>query len=48
MSALAPSADEMKKWLKAAAEEQDREAFSRLFQYFVPRIASLIERSGPR
>src|SRR5208282_4704882 len=46
MFAPAPSADEMKRWLKAVAEEQDREAFGRLFQFFAPRIASLIERSG--
>ena len=46
MSAPAPSADEMKQLLKAVAEEQDREAFGRLFQFFAPRIASLIERSG--
>jgi RNA polymerase sigma-70 factor (ECF subfamily) len=46
MSAPAPSADEMKQWLKAVAEGQDRGAFGQLFQFFAPRIASLIERSG--
>jgi RNA polymerase sigma-70 factor (ECF subfamily) len=46
MSAPAPSADEMKQWLKAIAEQQDRGAFGRLFQYFAPRIASFMERSG--
>jgi RNA polymerase sigma-70 factor, ECF subfamily len=46
MSAPAPSADDMKQWLKAVAEQQDRGAFGRLFQYFAPRIASFMERSG--
>jgi RNA polymerase sigma-70 factor (ECF subfamily) len=46
MSAPAPSADDMKHWLKAVAERQDRGAFGRLFQYFAPRIASFMERSG--
>ena len=46
MSAPAPSADDMKQWLKAVAEHQDRGAFGRLFQYFAPRIASFMERSG--
>jgi RNA polymerase sigma-70 factor (ECF subfamily) len=46
MSAPAPSADDMKQWLKAVAEQQDRDAFGRLFQYFAPRIASFMERSG--
>jgi hypothetical protein len=43
MSAPGPSADDMKQWLKAVAEQQDRGAFGRLFQYFAPRIASLME-----
>ncbi len=46
MAAPAPSADDMKQWLKAVAEEQDRGAFGRLFQFFAPRIASFMERSG--
>jgi len=46
MSAPAPSADDMKQWLKAVAAGQDRAAFGRLFQYFAPRIAALMERSG--
>ena len=46
MSAPAPSADDMKQWLKAIAEQQDRGAFGRLFQYFAPRVASFMERSG--
>jgi len=46
MSAPAPSADDMKHWLKEVAEQQDRRAFGRLFQYFAPRIASFLERSG--
>jgi RNA polymerase sigma-70 factor (ECF subfamily) len=46
MSAPAPSADDMKHWLKAVAEHQDRAAFGRLFQYFAPRIVSFMERSG--
>jgi len=46
MSAPAPSADDMKLWLNAVAAKQDRAAFGRLFHYFAPRIASLMERSG--
>jgi RNA polymerase sigma-70 factor, ECF subfamily len=46
MSAPAPSAEDMKQWLKAVAEQQDRGAFGRLFEYFAPRIASFMERSG--
>ncbi len=46
MSAPSPPADDMKQWLKAVAEQQDRGAFGRLFQYFAPRIASFMERSG--
>jgi RNA polymerase sigma-70 factor (ECF subfamily) len=46
MSAPAPSADDMKQWLKAVAEHEDRGAFGRLFQYFAPRIASFMERGG--
>ena len=46
MSAPAPSADDMKQWLKAVAEHEDRGAFGRLFQYFAPRVASFMERSG--
>jgi RNA polymerase sigma-70 factor, ECF subfamily len=46
MHAPAPSADDTRRWLKAVAEQQDREAFGRLFQHFAPRIASFMERSG--
>lgn len=46
MSAPAPSVDDMKQWLKAVAEHEDRGAFGRLFQYFAPRIASFMERGG--
>ena len=46
MSAPAPSADQMKQWLKAVAEDRDRGAFARLFQFFAPRLASFVERSG--
>jgi RNA polymerase sigma-70 factor (ECF subfamily) len=46
MSAPAPSADNLKQWLRAVAEQQDRGAFGRLFQYFAPRIVSFMERTG--
>ena len=46
MPAPAPSADDMKHWLKAVAEQQNRGAFGRLFQYFAPRVASFMERGG--
>ena len=46
MSAPAPSADDMKQWLKAVAGRQDRGAFGLLFEHFAPRIASFMERSG--
>jgi RNA polymerase sigma-70 factor, ECF subfamily len=46
MSAPNPSADDMQKCLKAIAEQQDRVAFGQLFQFFAPRIASFMERSG--
>jgi RNA polymerase sigma-70 factor (ECF subfamily) len=46
MAAPGPSADDMKQWLKAVAEKEDRGAFGRLFQYFGPRIASFMERGG--
>lgn len=46
MSAPPPSADDMREWLRAVAERQDRGAFGRLFQYFAPRIVSFMERSG--
>jgi RNA polymerase sigma-70 factor, ECF subfamily len=46
MSAPAPSADELKQWIKAVADERDRGAFGRLFQFFAPRVASFVERGG--
>ena len=40
------TADDMKLWLTAVAERQDRDAFARLYRHFAPRLASFLERSG--
>ncbi|MDE2361316.1 MAG: sigma-70 family RNA polymerase sigma factor [Hyphomicrobiales bacterium] len=42
----APSADDMKRWLAAVAQDQDRAAFGRLFQFFAPRVAAFMQRAG--
>lgn len=40
------SAETLRAWLLAVAENQDREAFARLHGYFAPRLAAWLARSG--
>lgn len=44
--AMDTTADDMKLWVAAVAERQDRDAFARLYRHFAPRLASFLERSG--
>jgi RNA polymerase sigma-70 factor, ECF subfamily len=43
-----PSADDLKRWLRAVATGQDRAAFGLLFHHFGPRIAAFMMRGGMR
>ena len=45
-SAAAPSADDMDDWMIAVAQHQDRQAFSRLFGHFAPRLKTWLMRTG--
>ncbi len=46
VQAMAPTADDMKCWLEAVAEKQDREAFAHIYRFFAPRLVSFLGRSG--
>ncbi len=41
-----PSADDWSEWIRRVAEHKDRDAFSRLFQHFAPRVKSYLMRTG--
>ncbi|HEY0600205.1 sigma-70 family RNA polymerase sigma factor [Brevundimonas sp.] len=38
--------DEYARWIQAVAVSRDREAFSRLFEYFAPRLKAYLMRAG--
>ena len=42
----APTAADLSEWLRAVATDADRRAFSRLFEFFAPRLISFFTRGG--
>ena len=43
---LGVTADDLKAWMAAVAQERDRAAYGKLFQYFAPRLIGFMERAG--
>lgn len=41
-----PDAQSLAEWMRRLAEDQDRDAFAALFEYFAPRIKAYMMRSG--
>ena len=41
-----PSAEILSGWLVAVGSHQDRQSFSRLFEFFAPRIKTYMQRLG--
>ncbi len=42
----APSAAELRLWVRAIASDQDKAAFAELFAYFAPRLIGFLARGG--
>jgi RNA polymerase sigma-70 factor (ECF subfamily) len=43
---VAVSSDDLKQWMAAVAQQRDKAAYGRLFQYFAPRLVGFMERAG--
>lgn len=46
VSAMTPGEDEYDRLIETVARVRDREAFSRLFQYFAPKLKAYLMKAG--